>query len=31
VPQKTTVEALAIGAASNNLVSAKIQIVLIRN
>lgn len=31
VLEKTTVEALAIGAASNNLVSTKIQLVLIRN
>ena len=31
VPQKTTVEALAIGAGSNNLVSSKVQMVLIKN
>lgn len=31
VPQKTTAEALAIGVGSNNLVSAKIQMVLIKN
>jgi hypothetical protein len=31
VPQKTTVEALAIGSGSNNLVSAKVQMVLIKN
>jgi hypothetical protein len=31
VPQKTTVEALAIGVGSNNLVSSKVQMVLIKN